>query len=93
MQGLSEQQLLLLLITLGGLILLGRAAGALARRVQQPEVLGQLLAGVLVGPSVFGTLLPTPAWSGDEPPREAAIETRIQTTTSLATPTARVTWA
>ncbi|HKO24333.1 MAG TPA: cation:proton antiporter, partial [Chloroflexota bacterium] len=59
MQGLSEQQLLLLLITLGGLILLGRAAGALARRVHQPEVLGQLLAGVLVGPSVFGMLLPT----------------------------------
>src|SRR5919202_1558508 len=58
MQGLSEQQLLLLLITLGGLILLGRAAGALARRVHQPQVLGQLLAGVLVGPSVFGTLLP-----------------------------------
>ena len=34
MQGLSEQQLLLLLITLGGLIVLGRAAGTLARRVQ-----------------------------------------------------------
>jgi Kef-type K+ transport system membrane component KefB len=27
--------------------------------VHQPEVLGQLLAGFLIGPSVFGTLFPT----------------------------------
>jgi Kef-type K+ transport system membrane component KefB len=35
-----------------------RAAGELARRLGQPEVLGELLAGFLLSPSVFGALLP-----------------------------------
>lgn len=33
--------------------------GELARRVGQPEVLGELTAGFLLGPSVFGALLPS----------------------------------
>lgn len=59
MQSLTEHQVLLGLIALAVIILLARAAGEIARRFDQPEVLGQLLAGFLLGPSVFGTLLPT----------------------------------
>ncbi len=37
-----------------------RLCGSLARRLGQPAVLGELLAGVLVGPSVLGVLLGWP---------------------------------
>ncbi|WP_261989402.1 cation:proton antiporter [Streptomyces sp. uw30] len=34
------------------------AAGALARRIGQPRVVGEIAAALLLGPSVFGALLP-----------------------------------
>jgi Kef-type K+ transport system membrane component KefB len=35
-----------------------RLVGFLARRVGQPQVVGEMIAGVLLGPSLFGFLLP-----------------------------------
>lgn len=35
-----------------------RVVGALAERVGQPRVVGEMIAGVLLGPSVFGALAP-----------------------------------
>jgi Kef-type K+ transport system membrane component KefB/nucleotide-binding universal stress UspA family protein len=40
------------------LLLFGRLLGELMNRMGQPALFGQLLAGVLLGPSVFGALLP-----------------------------------
>jgi Kef-type K+ transport system membrane component KefB/nucleotide-binding universal stress UspA family protein len=40
------------------LLLVGRALGEIMNRYGQPALFGQLLAGVLLGPSVFGALLP-----------------------------------
>ncbi len=40
------------------LLLAGRLLGEAAQRVGQPAVMGQLLAGVLLGPSVLGALWP-----------------------------------
>ena len=40
------------------LLLVGRALGEVMQRLRQPAVVGQLLAGILLGPSVFGLLLP-----------------------------------
>lgn len=40
------------------LVLVGRLLGEGMQRLRQPAVMGQLLAGVLLGPSVFGALLP-----------------------------------
>ena len=40
------------------LLLVGRALGEAMSRLGQPALFGQLLAGVLLGPSVFGALLP-----------------------------------
>ncbi|VVD59824.1 cation:proton antiporter domain-containing protein [Pandoraea fibrosis] len=42
------------------LVLVGRLLGEVMQRLRQPAVMGQLLAGVLLGPSVFGALMP--AW-------------------------------
>lgn len=60
MQSIPEADLLLTLLALALMVALGRLAGDLARRLGQPEVLGQLFAGVLLGPSVFGLILPDP---------------------------------
>jgi Kef-type K+ transport system membrane component KefB len=44
------------LLAIGVLILCARLGGALSRRLNQPAVLGELLAGVLLGPTVVGFL-------------------------------------
>src|SRR3984957_11373009 len=43
------------------LLVFGRLMGEIMQRVGQPAVMGQLIAGILLGPSVFGALLPS--WS------------------------------
>ena len=40
------------------LLVCGRLGGELMQRIGQPPVVGQLLAGIVLGPSVFGALLP-----------------------------------
>jgi len=40
------------------LLVAGRAAGELAQRIGQPAVIGQIIAGVLLGPSVLGAIAP-----------------------------------
>ncbi|MDI3471699.1 MAG: Na(+)/H(+) antiporter [Pseudolabrys sp.] len=40
------------------LILVGRLLGELMLRFKQPAVMGQLIAGLVLGPSLFGALLP-----------------------------------
>src|SRR5713101_729091 len=40
------------------MLLVGRLLGELMRRVGQPAVLGQLLAGILLGPTVLGNVWP-----------------------------------
>jgi Kef-type K+ transport system membrane component KefB/nucleotide-binding universal stress UspA family protein len=41
------------------LLICGRALGELMQRIGQPSVMGQLIAGILLGPSVLGALLPS----------------------------------
>ena len=47
-----------MLLSLGLLIGAARLFGEIAQRFHQPAVLGELLAGVLLGPTVFGSLAP-----------------------------------
>jgi Kef-type K+ transport system membrane component KefB/nucleotide-binding universal stress UspA family protein len=53
--GPSETVLILQIVAL---LLVGRLLGEAMIRVGQPAVMGQLIAGILLGPSVFGALLP-----------------------------------
>ncbi|MFN6571281.1 cation:proton antiporter [Dendronalium sp. ChiSLP03b] len=55
---LGHHELLLVLLELALLLLVARGLGELMRRIQLPPVVGELLAGVLLGPSVFGWILP-----------------------------------
>lgn len=47
-----------LLISLGILLATARILGELAHRLRQPAVVGEILAGVLLGPTVLGTIAP-----------------------------------
>ncbi len=54
--GGSSEAILLAEIVL--LLLVGRGLGELMQRIGQPAVIGQLLAGLILGPSLFGWVLP-----------------------------------
>jgi Kef-type K+ transport system membrane component KefB/nucleotide-binding universal stress UspA family protein len=54
----SEHQVLLFLLQVSLLLLLGRALGQVSRRFGQPAVVGEIAAGVVLGPSVLGKLAP-----------------------------------
>jgi Kef-type K+ transport system membrane component KefB/nucleotide-binding universal stress UspA family protein len=55
---LSEHQILIFWAQLLALLLVARGLGAWMRHMGQPAVVGELAAGLLLGPSVFGRLAP-----------------------------------
>ncbi|EEP73316.1 sodium/hydrogen exchanger [Micromonospora sp. ATCC 39149] len=55
---LGSHQLLLFLLQVGLLLLLAVVLGRVAQRFGLPAVVGELLTGVLLGPSVLGALAP-----------------------------------
>jgi Kef-type K+ transport system membrane component KefB/nucleotide-binding universal stress UspA family protein len=55
---LDEHQLLVTLVQVALLVGLARLLGGLAGRIGQPPVVGELLAGIVLGPSIFGSLFP-----------------------------------
>jgi Kef-type K+ transport system membrane component KefB/nucleotide-binding universal stress UspA family protein len=50
--------LLLLLVQIGVVLVAARACGWLFRRIQQPQVVGEMAAGILLGPSLLGWVAP-----------------------------------
>jgi Kef-type K+ transport system membrane component KefB/mannitol/fructose-specific phosphotransferase system IIA component len=61
MSTLTHSEVTALFLALGLLLASARILGETARRFNLPSVLGEIMAGVLWGPTVFGTL--APAWS------------------------------
>ena len=57
-----EQFLLRILLQLIVIVVAARAGGWLFRRIGQPQVCGEIAAGILLGPSCFGLLAPG-TWS------------------------------
>ncbi len=53
-----HDDILLLLVQLAVLLLAARALGEVARRLKQPAVIGEILAGILLGPSLLSGLFP-----------------------------------
>jgi Kef-type K+ transport system membrane component KefB/nucleotide-binding universal stress UspA family protein len=54
----TESTIAAFIAELGILLLVGRIMGEVAQRIGQPAVIGQLIGGVLLGPSVLGLLWP-----------------------------------
>lgn len=61
MSSLTHIEITSVFLALGLLLASARILGEMAKRFNQPSVLGELLAGILWGPTVFGAL--APAWS------------------------------
>jgi Kef-type K+ transport system membrane component KefB len=59
-----------LLLALAAVMALGRLLGGLFRRLGQPAVIGEVVAGILLGPSLMGRL--APAWEGGLLPQVVA---------------------
>ncbi|MGB8699463.1 MAG: cation:proton antiporter, partial [Thermosynechococcaceae cyanobacterium] len=57
-QPLGHHELLLVLVQLALLLLVARTGGEVMQRINLPPVIGELMAGVILGPSVLGALLP-----------------------------------
>jgi Kef-type K+ transport system membrane component KefB/mannitol/fructose-specific phosphotransferase system IIA component len=55
---LTAQDVLTMLLAIVTLLTSARLLGELARRFRQPAVLGEILAGILLGPTVFGSIAP-----------------------------------
>ncbi|MBI4951917.1 MAG: cation:proton antiporter [Myxococcales bacterium] len=58
MSTLAAGDVTVVLLAIAALLGTARLLGELARRLHQPAVLGELLAGVLLGPTVLGALAP-----------------------------------
>jgi hypothetical protein len=58
LKALSHEALFLLLLQICLLLAVARGLGEWMRKINQPPVVGELIAGVLLGPSVLGLLLP-----------------------------------
>ncbi len=58
MQSLSHHEVMILFLSLGILLASARILGEIARKLQQPAVLGEIIAGIILGPTVLGTLFP-----------------------------------
>ena len=56
--GLSHSDVVTMFLSLGTLLGCARLLGELARRFNQPAVLGEILAGILLGPTVLGGIAP-----------------------------------
>jgi Kef-type K+ transport system membrane component KefB len=48
----------ILIVQIIAIVVSGRAAGLLVRRLGQPPVIGEIAAGIVLGPSVFGSVAP-----------------------------------
>jgi Kef-type K+ transport system membrane component KefB len=56
--GLTHNELVLLLVQLSLLLFFGRLFAEGARKLRQPAVAGELLAGIMLGPTLLGTYSP-----------------------------------
>lgn len=82
MNSMSHADVMSFLLSLGVLLACARILGELARRWNQPAVLGEILAGILLGPTVFGAL--APAMSAKLFPAEGPAAVALEGFTTLA---------
>lgn len=62
MDRLTSHEVMVMFLALGILLATARILGEVAKRCHQPAVVGEILAGILLGPTVLGTL--APEWNG-----------------------------
>ena len=58
MSKLNQHEIMALLVQLSVMLLMGRFFAELARKVKQPAVVGEIIAGLILGPTVLGMVMP-----------------------------------
>jgi Kef-type K+ transport system membrane component KefB/mannitol/fructose-specific phosphotransferase system IIA component len=81
-KGLSQHEITLFFLSLGFLLAAARILGEAARRFQQPAVLGEILAGIILGPTVLGAFFPE--WSATLFPESGGVKIALEGLTTLA---------
>src|SRR4051812_12477341 len=55
----AAMNLFLLVLQVAAVLLVSRVVGILFRKIQQPQVVGEMVAGILLGPSLLGWVAPS----------------------------------
>ncbi|MCC7350518.1 MAG: cation:proton antiporter [Phycisphaerales bacterium] len=71
-QSSKGHAILILLVQVALILGLSRLMGVLFNRIGQPQVMGEMLAGIMLGPSLFGLLAPA-VWGHIFPPNSVAL--------------------
>lgn len=58
MKGLEASEITAILLMIGILLIAARTLGELARLIHQPAIIGEILAGILLGPTLLGRFVP-----------------------------------
>jgi Kef-type K+ transport system membrane component KefB len=58
MSKLNQHEIMALLVQLSVMLLMGRLFAELARKLKQPAVVGEIIAGLILGPTVLGMVMP-----------------------------------
>ncbi len=59
MPTLSEHDVFIFVAQLGVILISAKIFGEIARKLEQPIIVGEVIAGILLGPMLFGKFLPT----------------------------------
>ncbi len=58
MKNIFHNDLIILLFCIGSILLLARIFAEIAKKMKMPGIMGEIVLGIIVGPTVFGTLNP-----------------------------------
>ncbi|NVJ84998.1 MAG: cation:proton antiporter [Algoriphagus sp.] len=58
METLNHKEVINLLLQLAAMLIMARIFAEIARKIKQPAVVGEILAGIVLGPTILGSLMP-----------------------------------
>lgn len=58
LESLNHHQIIVLLLQISIMLLFGKLLSELAKKIKQPAVVGEILAGIIIGPTILGTIFP-----------------------------------
>lgn len=82
MAKLTHSDLIVLLTSIGSILILSRLFAELGKKIKMPVVMGEIVLGILIGPTLLGMLLPE--FSATYFPKEGSVKIATDGITSLA---------
>ncbi len=82
MFNLLHNDLIILLTSIGGILILARIFSELGKKIKMPIVMGEILLGIVLGPTIFGAI--SPYWSAALLPKVGAAKIAMEGITNIA---------